>query len=189
MHPVLITLGPVTIYTFGLFAVLSLFISSFFVWKRGREGHYLDEDIFDAIVFVGLVGIIGARAAYIFENFNRFGFSLFKWLSIFRISGLKLYGAVLFGFYALWLISKRKRWEFFSISDIAVTGFSIGQAIGWLGAFFSGFGVGRVTSFLGLKFVGHDNPRFPLQIIWIVGMSLLFVFLWKVEDRYRTLSA
>lgn len=186
MFPVLFSLGPLTVYTFGLFALLSLFFGSFILWKRGKEANLLEEEIFDSLVFVAISGLVSARVAFIVFHFERFGFSVLSWLSFFRYPGLSFYGGLIGGLLALWLVCRRKDWSFFDISDIAVTGLSLAQAIGWVGAFFSGMGVGRSVSRFGLVFVGFTEPRFPVQLVWIVGFSFIFIFLWKVENRYRT---
>jgi phosphatidylglycerol:prolipoprotein diacylglycerol transferase len=186
MFPVLFSLGPLTVYSFGVFALLAFFFGSFAVWKRGREANLLEEDIFDSIVVVTISGLIGARVAYILFHFERFGFSLIAWLSLLRLPGLMLSGGLIGGFVGLWLVCRRKHWHFFEVADIGVTGLSLSQAIGWVGGFFAGMGVGREVQKFGLVFPGFSKPRFPAQFIFIIGFSLLFVFLWRVEERYRT---
>lgn len=188
MHPVLFSFGPVTIYTFGLLALLGFLAASFVVWKRGKEAHFVEEEVLDATVLVTLAGIVGARVAYILFNQERFGFSPLAWLALIRYPGLSFYGGLVGGMLALWLIARRKRWEFLTISDIAVTGLSLAQAIGWIGAFFSGFGMGREVRSLGMIFPGEEVRRFPLQFVWAIGFLVLFIFLWRMEERYRTLD-
>lgn len=188
MYPIIISVGPFTIYSFGVFAVLSFFIASFIIWKRGREYHFLEEDIFDAIVLVSLSGLLGARVFYILLNFERFGSSLSRWISFYQVPGLLFVGGLIFGMITLLIISRRKRWDFLSATDVFVTGLSFGQAIGWIGGFLSGFGAGKVSERLGIEFVGQDSPRLPLQLFWVIGMTGLFIFLWKIEERYRTIE-
>lgn len=186
MLPVLASLGSITLYTFGAFISASLFFASFIVWKRGREANLSDEEIFDGVIAVALTGLVGARLAYILLHFDRFGLAPLAWASFLRIPGMFLIGGLLGGGFTLYLISRRKRWPFYTMSDIAVTGLSLGQSIGWLGAFGSGFGVGKTSMRWGLTFPGYGEPRFPAQFLWVVGYFVLFLFLWKVEDRYRT---
>ena len=186
MYPVIFSIGSFTLYTFGVFAFLGLLFASFVIWKRGRENHILDEDIFDAVGIVSLVGLFGARLFYVLMNFERFGLSPLLWLSILRHPGMVFSGALILGSVALWVVSKRKSWEFFTVSDIAVTGLSLGQTLGWIGAFFSGFGSGKVVRRFGVRFVGEESLKFPLQIVWVFFFLVLFIILWKVENRYRT---
>lgn len=186
MYPVLFSFGPVTFYTFGLFSVLAFLFASFIVWKRGREAHLADEEIFDGIILVTLAGLVGARLTYILFWFDRFGFSPLTWLALVRIPGMYLSGGIASGALALYLLSKRRRWSMLTVSDVAVTGLSFGQSIGWLGAFFSGFGMGKVSRTLGLMFPGETEPRLPAQFLWSIGFFLLFLLLWKLENRYRT---
>ena len=186
MYPVLFSLGPFTLYSFGLLAFFAFLFGSFVFWKRGRESNLAEEDLFDGIILVTVCGLLAARFTYILLHFQRFGFSLLHWLSFVNIPGFTFYGGLVGGGIALWLTGRHKRWSFFSVSDIVVTSLSLVQAIGWLGALFSGFGYGRETTRLGIVFPGSTSPRFPIQILWMLGFVLLFIFLWKVEQRYRT---
>jgi len=185
MYPILFSLGPLTIPTFGIFALMGFFFGSFVIWKRARETHFSEEDIFDGILLVTLAGLVGARIVYILLHFSHFGFWPFGWLSLLRIPGLTFVGGLVMGLSMLNYLSRRRHWDFYEISDIFVTGFSLVQAIGWLGAFFSGTGVGRESK-LGFVFPGYETPHFPAQLIWMVGCALLFILLWRVEQRYRT---
>lgn len=186
MHPVLFSLGPVTIYSFGVFAFIAFIAASFVVWKRGLESHFSEEDVFDTLVVATFLGILGARALYIVLHFDRFGFNFLRFIAFVKVPGFSFLGGAAAGVLALWLMAERKRWDFFAASDVAVTGLSLAQAIGYLGAFFAGFAVGRESSVLGVKFVGYDNPRLPVQILWSIGLFLIFYFLYRVEERYRT---
>ena len=186
MYPVLFSLGPITLYSFGLFAFFAFLFGSFVFWKRGREANLTEEDLFDGIILVTICGLLAARFTYILLHFQRFGFSLLHWLSFVSIPGFTFYGGLVGGGIALWLTGRHKRWSFYSVADIVVTSLSLVQAIGWLGALFSGFGYGKETTRLGIVFPGSTAPRFPTQVLWMLGFVLLFIFLWKVEQRYRT---
>ncbi len=136
MYPVLISLGPVTIYTFGVFSLIALVMASFVVWKRGVENHFSEEDIFDTFILVALFGLIGARLAYIGFHFDQFQLSFLRWISVLRVPGLSIFGGLLLGSIGLWFISRRKRWSYYAIADISVTGLALAQSVGWIGAFF-----------------------------------------------------
>ncbi|OGY18300.1 MAG: hypothetical protein A2900_04585 [Candidatus Chisholmbacteria bacterium RIFCSPLOWO2_01_FULL_50_28] len=184
MYPVLFSLGKISMFTFGIFASLGFFFASFVIWKRARETHFSEEEIFDAILLVALSGVFGARLLYVLLHFPRFGFQLLNWFSIFRVPGMTFFGGLALGVVSLFFLARRKHWDFFEISDIFVTGIALGQAIGWLGAFFAGTGVGRESK-IGLVFPGYETARLPTQLIWVVGALGLFIFLWRVEQRYR----
>lgn len=186
MLPVLFSIGPLKIYTFGIFALAAFFFGSFIVWKRGKEANLMEQEIFDSIVVITIAGLVAARIAYILLNFERFGFSFLSWLTWLRIPGLTFYGGLIGGLVGLWFVCRDRRWQFFDVADIWVTGLSLAQAIGWFGAFFSGLGVGRQIGELGLVFPGYTEPRFPTQLLWMLGFILVFLCLWKVEERYRT---
>jgi len=132
MYPVLFSLGKISMFTFGIFASLGFFFASFVIWKRARETHFSEEEIFDAILLVALSGVFGARLLYVLLHFPRFGFQLLNWFSIFRVPGMTFFGGLALGVVSLFFLARRKHWDFFEISDIFVTGIALGQAIGSL---------------------------------------------------------
>lgn len=186
MYPVIFSLGPLSLYTFGIFAFLAFFFASFIVWKLASEARLNEEEVFDAVITVTVAGILFARALFVVLNFDSFGLSIFKWFSLVRQPGLSFPGGLVGGGLALWLVSRFRRWDFFTVADISVTGLSLAQAIGWIGAFFSGFGFGREVKRFGLLFPGFDTPHFPLQLVRVLLFLSLFIILWSVEKLYRT---
>lgn len=186
MYPVLVSFGPLTIYSFGIFAALAFFFGSFVFWKRGQDANLSDDEIFDTIILMTLAGLIGARIFFIIFHYWEFGLSWLSWFSLFRRPGMSMSGGLIGGLLAVWFMARRRRWEFFSITDAVVTGLSLAQTIGWLGAFFAGQGTGRQLGRFGVLFPGSEAARFPSQLLWVVGWFLVFVFLWRVEERYRT---
>lgn len=185
MYPVIFSLGGFTLHTFGLFALVAFILGSFVAWKRGKEANLSQDDIFDLIILVSFAGLLGSRVLYILLNFEVFGFSLLKWFSVLNIAGMNFYGGLAAGVGVVWMIARYKGLDFFVVSDILVTGLSLAQSIGWLGALFAGFGYGREVERFGLRFAGLTQPRIPTQLLWSAGFGLLFYGLWQLETRYR----
>lgn len=188
MYPVIFVFGPLVVYSFGVLACLAFLLSSFVIWKRGGENHIANDDIFDILITLTLWGLLGARVFYVVFHFKQFGFDLVKWFSLVSLPGFMFLGGVLTGIFGLYYLCKKKRLEFYNLADIIVTGLSLGQSIGWIGALLSGFGMGKETSSFGLRFGGYDDLRFPSQIVWTLGFFGLFLYLYGVENKYRLFS-
>lgn len=186
MLPILFSIGPLKIYSYGFFMALAFLSGSFVVWRRAKEEAYDEEKIFDAIIFTTLFAFLGARIYYLLFNFTEFGFNLLKWFWLTRYAGLSFHGGLLGGILGLFLFCKREKWDFWQTADMAVFGLVLAQVIGRIGCFLNGCCYGRPTNFFwGVKFAGLAEPRHPTQIYEAVFVLLIFFLLLKLERRYR----
>ena len=65
MYPVLISLGPVEIYTYGVFLALAFYFSVQWAVKIGTRRGFDEEMILNLAVVSILSAIFGARATYV----------------------------------------------------------------------------------------------------------------------------
>lgn len=187
MLPVIFSVGPVTIYSFGLFLFLGFISALFIIWKRSREEHYDEEKIYDAVLFTALTALIGARAIYIIFHSEFFATNILSWINLIGQPGLSLMGALIGGGIGLAIKTKTQKWDFFALADIFVLGVNLMLFFGWIGAFLNGSGVGKPTnSFLGVTFTGLYDKRHPVQLYATILYLFLFLFLWWSEGKYRT---
>ena len=189
MHPTLIAIGPISIKVFNLFLVFGFLVTAFIFWRRTKEEHYQEGELFDGFLLAVLVGFVAGRIGFVLGHFNEFGFDFPKWLNIFSFGGFSgLLGLIAATFY-LALFAKRKHWDVFSILDHWVTSLSLGVGIIYLGLFFDSAGSGLATSLpWGITFPGQLEPHHPVQLYWAGFFFLLFAFLSWVEYRYRTFT-
>src|SRR3989344_3155359 len=68
MLPVLFSLGPLAISSFGLFLALSFLYSTFLVWRLSRAWDLDEEKVLDFCLLIFLGGLIGARILYALFN-------------------------------------------------------------------------------------------------------------------------
>ena len=80
MFPILLSLHPLTIYTIGVFMLIAFLVSGYVFWRKGREEHYQEEELFDAFLLTTLWGAVWARIGFVIINFGNFGFAPLKWL-------------------------------------------------------------------------------------------------------------
>lgn len=63
MLPILLSVGPVKIYSYGVCLAIGLFISLYFWWKMGRDEHWDEINLFDgfflAVIAFAVVGRLG----------------------------------------------------------------------------------------------------------------------------------
>lgn len=88
MWPVLLRIGPITIYSFGVFLALGFFVASFVVWKQARSNGFPEEKVLDSLFLTTFLSLILARLGYIFFNLTIFSPDWSRALLFFKYPGL-----------------------------------------------------------------------------------------------------
>lgn len=187
MWPVIFSLGRFELRTISIFLFLAFFFGGYIFWRRGKEEHYSETDLFDGFLLSLLFGFILGRLTFIFLNIEQLGINLVKWLDFFSYPGVN--SKILFlaaGVY-LYRFSIKKHWDVFEVLDFAVGAFSFSQFFIWLGLFLDGSGFGTKTDLpIGMIFPGVFEKYHPVQLYYLVFYLLLFIYLVRVEYKYRT---
>jgi phosphatidylglycerol:prolipoprotein diacylglycerol transferase len=160
MLPILLDLGFIKIYTFGVFLLLAFFWASFYLWKNILLTSFKEETIFDA-VFLGLIGgMLFGRLEFVLSHLGGYSWDPLKFILINGYPGIGLLG-FLTGFLATFLIFlKRQDISFKKIIDYIVPPLLLAIAIGKLGSFFSGTEIGTQTEFpISLIYKNIDGAR------------------------------
>lgn len=186
MHPVLFSIGPLVIYTFGVFLAVAVTFGSFAVWKYGKISGFPDEKILDAITVVLLFGFLFSRLFYIFLHFGSYGFEIGKWVLFLRYPGLSYIGAFIGGFFALCAFSYFYKLAVFSLLDVFSLGLVLGKVFGDLGCFLNGCEVGVKTSYpWGTAVAGFLGARHPVSVYDSLLNLVFFLFLVNVFFRVK----
>ncbi len=191
MLPILLQIGSIKIYTFGIFLVLAFFWGSFLLWKVIRLTAFKEEDIFDGL-FITLFGaLIIGRFIYVVFNFSNFGFDLFKFILITGYPGLSLYGALLGGFTTLYIYASQKKIKFLELIDYAIPPLFLSFGLGFMGSFFSGSEAGIVTKFIvSMHYVGmvgqRQIPAFYESVLFFIGLWISYQILFSIRRNVFT---
>jgi phosphatidylglycerol:prolipoprotein diacylglycerol transferase len=103
MFPVLIHLGPITIYSYGLMMAMG-FITGDFLLTRECHRRGISPDFANAIVVWGAVGgIVGSRIYDVFDNWPAYAAS--PWSIVFSGAGFVWYGGFIGGAIAAAIVS------------------------------------------------------------------------------------
>jgi len=189
MLPVLFSLGPFTLRTMSILVLIAYIGAGFLFWRKAREEHYDEMEIFDAYLLCTLVGIIGSRIAFIIFRFSEFGFDPLKWLNIFGHPGFNLFFGLAASVAYLYRHADKKKWDMFEIVDFWVIGTSFGLATLWLGMWLDGTSFGNATNLpWGMVFPGVFEKHHPVQLYFALFFFGVFSYLSWAEYRYRTFS-
>lgn len=184
MLPVLLSVGPFSIYSMGLMMVLGILFGGFAIFKKAREAHLEAEHIFDVLFFGLFWGLVGARFLYIVTHFSEFGFNLLRFVWMTNYVGLSFWGAFIFGVGAVIFKVRQLEGEIFDWLDYLSLGMCLGIGFGLVGAFLNGSFLGREFQY-GLSFPGVEQKLLPIQLIGASAFFLFFVWWWGIEKKYR----
>jgi phosphatidylglycerol---prolipoprotein diacylglyceryl transferase len=138
MVPVLVQLGPLTIYSFGAMMALAFLMSGYIV-SLGLARKGLDpEDAWSIVLWAAVGGIAGARLLAIVTEWETF--LQHPIASVFSGSGFVWYGGLIGGFMSVSLFVLRRGYRWVAIIDIVAPALAMGHAIGRIGCQVSGDG-------------------------------------------------
>lgn len=138
MIPELFSIGPLTVYSYGLMVALAFLITGTLLTKE-FERNKIDKNIASNTIIISIIfGIIGARLFHIFENFSLFLDNPIA--MIFSAGGLTYYGGLITVIIALYIYFKKKGLKFLHVADITSPMLALGYGIGRIGCHLAGDG-------------------------------------------------
>ncbi|MEI0565958.1 prolipoprotein diacylglyceryl transferase [Brachyspira pulli] len=156
---------------YGLMYIVGILTSCiilYFVKKRGWIKFNLDEKnggIYDMVFYAAVGAIVGARIGYfLFYSPKSFltpweiiGINLDNGFTFTGFAGMSFHGGFIGMFIALFIFSKKYKYDFYNITDNGTLPASLCLFFGRIGNFMNAELYGRVTdSFLGMKFPLYD---------------------------------
>lgn len=186
-----ISIGPVTLQTFGLMFALSFVMAGFIAWRRfgelGKPPDWAYEVVFAALVG----GFIGAKLYWLIENGETLDGNVFG--NFFSGSGLTWYGGAIGGAIGVLLWAWWRDFLNLQLADIAAPALAAGQAVGRIGCQLSGDGdYGEPWD--GPWAMGYPDgvvptppgvTVHPTPIYETLALGLIAIVLWRLRDRFR----
>ncbi len=189
MYPDLISIGPLTIHTYGVFVALGFALAIAVTARLGKQEGVSAQRVMD-LAFIGIVwAIIGSRLFYVLLNlayYRRQPLDMFKlWQG-----GLVFSGGLVIALLAVVWHLKRRGMPLLETADLFAPGLALGQGIGRIGCFFAGCCYGRpadVPWAVAFTDPGCLAPLHislhPTQLYSALGGLLLFAFLMVLRKK------
>ncbi len=180
MHPVLIDLGFIKIYSWGFMLALAVIIGIIGFGRRLEKENFPKDLAFNLALWLIVSGVIGARVGYVivyrWSEFIADPLYLFR-LTDGGLSGLMWYGGFIAASITFLIYAHVKNLPIWKLADMISPFFILGYAIVRIGCFLAGCCYGKVTtSFLGMVFPLVDNQlRYPTQLM-SSGINFIFFF-------------
>lgn len=189
MWPLLFAWGPLQLKTISVSVTVAVFATAFLFWRKGREEHYNEMDIFDVFLWSVMGGLLWGRVGYVVMHFGDFGLAPLRWLDVVHFPGLSLTIGLIGASLMMYRAAQGRRWDAFEMLDFWSIAMANGLAWLSLGWWFDGSAFGVQTNLpWGMSFPGVFDRHHPNQLYLAIVYVLLFWYLSKVEYRYRTFS-
>ena len=209
MFPIILEIGPIKIYSFGLMLVTAFYTCYFLLHSEMKRLNYDTEIASDIIFWAAIGGVLGAKIYYLIENLDR---TLNDPVGmIFSGSGLVFLGGLCGSTLCVSIVLNKRKLSWFVFADLIAPLIMIGYAIGRVGCFLVGDDYGlpsklpwavsfpnglpptTATSF-SLYYPWVDISDFNTEIITVhptqvyesIAGFLLFLFLWNFRNRIST---
>ena len=176
-----LSLGPLTVYFYGLVIALGLVLAVSYACKRSKEFGLTEDHILDGVLWVTPFAIACARAYYVAFSWEDYADNLISVLYIWE-GGIAIYGGVLGAIAGMAIFSRFKKIKFLAVLDVILMVFLIGQSIGRWGNFFNREAFGAATdSFFRMGLFNtktgaweYYHPTFLYESVWnAVGFVIL----------------
>ena len=183
MLPVLLNIGPITIYSFGFFLALSYLVGTFVFWKLGKKQGYNEEKLLDLSVISLITALVGGHLYFAILNFSLFQDSLVSILYVWQ-GGFAYHGSLAAVFLVASYFVVKWKWSYFQIADIGSLAATASLIVGKVGTFFAGFDFGRVSSLpWAVQFPNLVGQRHPAQLYEALAYMVVFVLLYYLYLR------
>ena len=179
--PRTLSLGPMTIYYYGLIIAVGLILAVLYCSKRSKEFGLTEDHVLDGVLWITPFAIVCARIYYVAFSWADYAEDPISVLYIWE-GGIAIYGGVLGAITGMAVFSKIKKLPLTAVLDLVLLGFLIGQSIGRWGNFCNREAFGAATdSFLRMGLFNtktngweYYHPTFLYESLWnAVGFVLL----------------
>jgi phosphatidylglycerol:prolipoprotein diacylglycerol transferase len=138
MVPIIVRLGPVTIYSYGLMMALGFIAADLLLNHECRRRRFPPEMATTLIVWGAIGGLAGARLYDVFDNWS--AYMSHPVAIVFSGAGFVWYGGLIGGIISSWLVARHYRLSFLTVADLCAAPLALGMAFGRMGCQLSGDG-------------------------------------------------
>ncbi|MEE1012021.1 MAG: prolipoprotein diacylglyceryl transferase [Acutalibacteraceae bacterium] len=126
--------NPITIKFYGAIIAFGFLLAVLFGGRMAYKWKMSLDKMIDVLIYGTIAGIIGARLYYVFSKWDYYGEHPGEIIKIWE-GGLAIYGGIIGGVIAAFIVCKVRKMNFWNLFDIAGMSLLIGQGIGRWGNF------------------------------------------------------
>ena len=196
LDPNVAHLGPLLITWHGVFSVLGIIAAArLAAWLLERDGTMRAEQVYDMAVWMVVVGLVGARLLFVWENYQQFAHQ--PWFKVFALNegGISQWGGIFGALIGGWLWCRRNHVDFLKVIDAAGPGNAIGFAIGRIGDVINGEHHAIATTLpWGVNYINEHtlgqpgrvvHPEVGYELLWCLLLLAVGLPLYRrMKDRF-----
>lgn len=187
MHNEILTIGPFTIYGYGLMTAIGI-ISAYVTATLRAKKRGLDPDrIFGLVVACAVFGYVASKLLYCVTILPRILEDPANFLTL--ATGWVVYGGIIGGIFGGWLYCRIRKLDFIRYFDLAMPSVALAQGFGRIGCFLAGCCYGQETdlpisiTFTNSEFAPNGVELIPTQLYSSAFDFALAFFLMYLASR------
>ncbi len=191
MLPVLLQIGPIKLFTYGLMAAIGL-VTGVTLAARRAEKEGLDGGLIaDLGFYVIIAAIAGSRLMYVIVEYPAY---IAEPLRIFKLweGGLVFYGGFIACVPVVWWFIGKHKLPFWKVADVLAPYLALAHAIGRLGCLAAGCCYGKPTgSWINIVFTNPAGlaplgvPLYPTQLFDSLNEFTIFLILLAIRRHKK----
>lgn len=145
MHPILLKIGNLNIYTYGVILALAFTVGMYIAARESKIQGENPEKVLDLTFYILLFSLLGARLLYVVVEWDMFKDKPLEIIKIWK-GGFVYYGGLFFGMAVVVVYSKIRNMNVWRILDILAIALALGLFVGRWACFSAGCCYGKSTS-------------------------------------------
>lgn len=184
----LFSIGPVTVYGYGLMIAIGI-IAAYLMGEYRAKKHGMNPDqVFYIVIWSVVGGLLGAKILYIITQIKEIIANPGTLLNV--ADGFVVYGGIIGGIFSAMAYCRIKKQPFLKYFDLLMPSVALAQGFGRIGCFLAGCCYGHETdSAIGIIF--HDSAYAPNGVSLIPtqlissGLNFIhfFVLVWLTKHK------
>lgn len=185
MLPILINLGPVKVYSYGVLFFLALFAGLYWWWKIGRDEHWDETKLFDSFFIVIFSYFVFGRIGYVATHPDLNGFA--QVLGMLAHPGISISLGIIGSTLTMLFLARKNDWDGWKVMDAYAVVLATVLLIGSLGAILNGSNPGLISEW-GIVHPGQAEKRIPVDVFTFVWSMIVFGVVSRVRKNFRFYS-
>ena len=142
MHPILLELGPITIYSYGVLLAAAYLLGLWMASRRARQAGLDANRVLDLGIWVIIAALVGAKALLFVVDFEQFTSSWQDFTTLLRSGGV-FYGGLIAAVVVCIYQLRKHRLPLWTSGDLFAPGIALGYMVGRLGCLMAGCCYGK----------------------------------------------